>query len=150
MSHLGENIRAFSMESVHFIIKGCYVGSTAHGADTRTILILTAPLTLGAGAANKAQSVHPWKLISKENVVNANITWNLEEMYQVLQVLEYDSPDLYDLPLCKQGHWVAGIHPLCLMSSKTVPLIKDNDRISPELKVNCTIQSNSMWRHMYF
>lgn len=34
------------------------MGATQDRADTRTVLILTAPLTLGAGAVNRVQSLY--------------------------------------------------------------------------------------------
>lgn len=55
MPHLGENIRAVSMENVSFLIKGDNVGAAVYGAGTRTVLHLTAPLTLDTGAVNKVQ-----------------------------------------------------------------------------------------------
>lgn len=57
MPHLGENIRAVSVESVCFIVIGGDVGATQHRADTRTVQFFTAPLTLGAGAVNRVQSL---------------------------------------------------------------------------------------------
>ena len=57
MPHLGQNIRAFSMESVCFIIISGDVGASQYRADTRTVHFLADPLTLGTGAVNRVQSL---------------------------------------------------------------------------------------------
>lgn len=61
------------MESICFIIIGGDVGATQYGADTRTVHILTAPLTLATGAVNRVQSVQLDKTTLNTHVVNVNI-----------------------------------------------------------------------------
>lgn len=132
MPYLGENIRAVSMESISFTIIGGDVGATQHRADTRTVHIFAAPLTLGTGAVNRVQSIQLDRLL-----FFINILLKIGSYYQFRHALEYDSPGLYGLPWCKQEHESTATHPLCVMSSKTVPWEKHNDMISLVCKVNC-------------
>lgn len=134
MPHPWENIGALPMERIHFVVIGGDVASAQHGADTFAIYILTAPLSLRAGAV-KQSSVSPTVHV-KLNAHVINIIMKIVSHYQFWHVLEYECPGLYGFPLCKQEHVSAETHPLCVMSSKTVPWEKHNDVISLICKLN--------------
>lgn len=111
-----------------------------HPARSRCQDSLDSHSTTGPGyRCCQQSSVSPTKQINL-NAHVMNIILKIVSNYQCWHVLEYVSPDLYGLPLCKQEHVSAATHPLWVMSSKTVPWQKHNDTISLVCKVNCSTQ----------